>query len=220
MEKDVKNLDIERFNPRRAVIQMAIARFLVGPFHKIYNRLKVEGRNNIPDDGPFMIVSNHLSYFDPPIVVVSFNRPAGFIAKKELYNNPWFTTLIKFLGAIKIDRDKPSLSTIRAVKKVLQAGWSVGIFIEGTRNRTPGILGTPHLGPAYLAWSNKVRILPVGLLNTNNRKSGALVRFGKVIEPSEDLEATTWKIMASISELTGWTLPNRSNPLDVPKLDN
>jgi 1-acyl-sn-glycerol-3-phosphate acyltransferase len=209
MNKDAQERSVKRFNKTRALVQMATARLFVGPFHYVYNRLQVTGRKHIPKRGPFLVVSNHLSYFDPPIVVISVDRPMGFVAKKELFEKAWLNALINFFGAIEVDREKPSLSTMRTIRRVFQAGWSVGIFIEGTRNRTPGTLGQPHLGPAYLAWSNRVPILPAGLLNTNDRNSGAIVRFGKLIQPSADLEATTWEVMRSIAELTGWALPKR-----------
>lgn len=209
MNKEAQQKSVKRFNPVRAFIQIATARLLVGPFHYVYNHLKVSGRENVPKKGPFLVVSNHLSYFDPPIVVISVDRPMGFVAKKELFEKRLLKPLISFFGAIEVDRERPSLSTMRMIKQVFQAGWSVGIFIEGTRNKTPGTLGAPHLGPAYLAWANKVPILPAGILHTNDPKTGAIVRFGKMIEPSEDLHATTWEIMESISQLTGWALPQR-----------
>lgn len=211
MSKELKEHDLKRFNPTRAFIQMATARLFVGPYHYVHNRLKVTGRENVPKKGPFLVVSNHLSYYDPPIVVISVNRPMGFIAKKELFTKAWLRNLINFFGAIQIDREKPSLSTMRAIKRVFQAGWSVGIFIEGTRNKTPGTLGQPHLGPAYLAWTNRVPILPVGLVDTPDPKRGAKVHFGKIIQPSADLDKTTWEIMASIAKLTGWALPEQKH---------
>jgi 1-acyl-sn-glycerol-3-phosphate acyltransferase len=119
-----------------------------------------------------------------------------------------------FYGTIIIDRDKPSVSTIRTIKEAFQCGWSVGIFIEGTRNKTPGTLGKPHTGPAYFAWANKVPIIPVGFTGTNIRWGKARAAIGPLIYPSEDLEATTWEIMESLSKLTGWALPERTKTLE------
>ncbi len=209
MKESAQEKSLKRFNPTQAKVQMAIAHYLVGPYHRFYNRLIVEGKEHVPEKGPFLIVSNHMSYFDPTIVVVSVDRPTGFVAKAELFKKPLLKPLINFLGALEIDRDKPSLSSIKTIKRVLKAGWAVGIFIEGTRNKTPGVLGSPHLGPAYLAWSTKVKILPAGLLDTGKEARKAIVRFGPTIEPSADLEATTWKIMESISKLIDWKLPER-----------
>jgi 1-acyl-sn-glycerol-3-phosphate acyltransferase len=220
MDKDAQDRSVRRFNPVRAVIQMATARIFVGPFHYVYNRLKVTGHENVPKRGPFLVVSNHLSYFDPPIVVISVARPMGFVAKKELFSKKLLKPLINFFGAIEVDRDKPSLSTMRTIKRIFQAGWSIGIFIEGTRNKTTGLLGQPHLGPAYLAWVNKVPILPAGILSTNDPKSGAKVNFGKLIQPSPDLDATTWEIMHSISQLTGWELPPRRLQTEIIEKTN
>ncbi len=201
------------FTPTRAAIQIATARYAIRPFHFFYSKLKVEGRENLPKTkAPLLIVSNHLSYFDPPILVVATDRPMGFFSKLELFKSPMLRRLIQFYGAIAVDREKPSLSSIKAVKHVFKSGWSVSIFIEGTRSKTPGVLGKPHTGAAWLAWTNKVPILPIGLINTNKPwgKGGtAVARIGPIMQPTEDLEATTWAIMERLSQLTGYDLPPR-----------
>jgi len=204
---NIKTTDSKRYNSLRAAIQMATAHYIVGPFHYCHNHLSITGRENVPQSGPFLAVSNHISAYDPSIVVISVDKPMGFIAKKELFEIPWLSPLISLLGAIEINREKPSVSSIRTIKQAFAAGWAVGIFIEGTRNKTPGILGQPHTGAAYFAWSNKVKILPVGILNTNEPGGKAVVHIGKLMEPTGDLEHTTWEIMQAISDLTGFKLP-------------
>ncbi len=201
------------FTPTRAAIQIATARYAIRPFHFFYSKLKIEGRENLPKtSSPVLIVSNHLSYFDPPILVVATDRPMGFFAKLELFKSPMLRRLIQFYGAIPVDREKPSLSSIKTIKHIFKCGWSVSIFIEGTRSKTPGCLGKPHTGAAYIAWTNKVPILPIGLIDTNKPwgKGGtAVARIGEVMQPSADLEATTWAIMERLSSLTGYSLPQR-----------
>jgi 1-acyl-sn-glycerol-3-phosphate acyltransferase len=198
-----------KYSPFLWTAQMITAKVAIEPFHFFYSRFHATGRENIHGKGPFLVVSNHLSYFDPPLLVVSTQIPMAFIAKTELFDVRGLKELIKFYGAIPINRGKPSLSSIRAVKQVFQAGWSVGIFIEGTRNKTPGVLGQPHEGPAYFAWSNQVPIIPLGLLGTNKRFGKAEGHIGKIIQPSEDLQKTTWEIMESLSQLTGYAMPER-----------
>jgi 1-acyl-sn-glycerol-3-phosphate acyltransferase len=198
------------YAPRLALKQKLTADLIINPFHTIYSRFSYSGRENIVGTGPFLVVSNHLSYFDPPLMVVSTGEPLIFVAKKELFSMPVFRHVVRFFEAIAIDRDKPSLSSMRAVKQAFEAGWSIGIFIEGTRNKTPGALGQPQLGPAYFAWANKVPIVPVGLIGTEVRFGKATAKIGKLIQPSQDLESTTWEVMNSLAELTGWQLPERT----------
>jgi 1-acyl-sn-glycerol-3-phosphate acyltransferase len=214
-EKKFKPIKRPRWTQWRKVAQHITAHCAIEPFHFFYSRFSHTGRENIAGHkGPFLVVSNHLSYYDPPLMVVSTGIPLAFMAKVELNSSPILKPIMDFYGTIIIDRDKPSLSTIRTVKEAFQSGWSVGIFIEGTRNKTPGVLGKPHIGAAYFAWANKVPIIPLGLVGTNVKWGKARGAVGPIIQPSADLEATTWEIMESLSKLTGWELPERTELLD------
>src|SRR5579883_3198469 len=134
--------------PMRRVAYMATAMGFFAPLYAVYHRLTVTGRENVPDV-PFVAVGNHLSNTDPPLLAVAARRPMAFLAKKELYAVPILKSLILFYGAISIDRVKPEKSTFKATKEVFKNGWNLGMFIEGTRSKTPGILGRPYSGPAY-----------------------------------------------------------------------
>jgi 1-acyl-sn-glycerol-3-phosphate acyltransferase len=176
-----------------------------------YGKLTILGRENIPSDGkPLLIVANHLSNWDPPMLVVATRRNMGFVAKEELFvENPKFGKLITYYGAISVKRDKPEKATFKSVKKIFESGWSVGMFIEGTRNKTPGVMGKPHLGTAYFAKANKVKVLPIGILGTNQKGGHAILKIGKPMDASDDLEETTWRIMEALSELTGFQIESR-----------
>ena len=167
------------FTPLQAALQMATAHYAVGPYLYLVRHLIVSGRENVPKNTPLIVVSNHLSYFDPPIACVATDVHMCFMAKKELFQNPWLAKLITFYGAISINRDKPSLSSIKLIKKAIQSGWSVSIFIEGTRSKIEGTLNTPHTGPAYFAMANQVPILPVGLIDTNKEKKKCYAKIGR-----------------------------------------
>ena len=65
------------------------------------------------------------------------------------------------------------------------------MFIEGTRNKTPGVLGQPHTGPAYFAKSNKLPLVPIGIVGSNKRWGKVVTKIGKPIEPEGDLDETT-----------------------------
>jgi 1-acyl-sn-glycerol-3-phosphate acyltransferase len=187
---------------------MMFSRYFFTPLYSTRG-LEVTGRENIPD-GPLVVVANHLSNLDPPLVTL----PVAYLAKKELYKMPGFKEFCLFFGAISIDRDKPEKSTFKTVKELFAKGWHLGMFIEGTRNKTPGVLGQPHTGPAYFAKANKATIVPVGIIGTNQKSGKITTRIGKPIKPSDDLEATTWEIMQELSNLTGWALPPRGETIN------
>ncbi len=201
------------FNSSRAALQLATERFIVGPYYRNIRHLTVSGQENIPKDGPVLVVSNHLSLWDPPILNVALQKPVCYVAKRELFENNYLAKLIELLGAVAIDRKKPSLSSIKKIKEAIKAGWSLGIFIEGTRSKIEGSLGFPHTGAAYFARANNLRILPIGLIDTNKKGSKCYARIGKLIEPGADLEAKTWEIMQALADLTGYKVP------DVQKID-
>ncbi len=167
----------------------------------------VKGKENLPKHGAYVLVANHLSDSDPPAISINVGPPVAFMAKEELFQRPIFGRAIALLGAISIDRAKPEPSTFKAIRQVLKAGRPLLTFIEGTRTKTPGMLGTPHTGPAYIARSNKVPIVPVSIVGSNDNKSKMYITFGPPMEPGEDLDETTWRIMQKLSEMTGFALP-------------
>ena len=195
------------FNSRRAALQLAVERLLVGPFYYRVKHLSVSGKENTPKDKQVIIVSNHLSYWDPPILCIATRKPTCYIAKKELFTPFYFAALIELLGAVALDRKKPSLSSIKRIKRAIQAGWSLGIFIEGTRSKIAGSMGQPHTGAAYFAYTYNLPILPIGLIDTNKKDGKFQAHIGKPIDPGADLEAKTWEIMQALSQLTGYNLP-------------
>ena len=195
--------------PWRRAVYMFTELAICEPWFVLKHRLQVTGRENIPKNQPFVAVANHLSNEDPPLLAVAMHQPVIFIAKQELYGH-WFPRMLMMIyGAISINRDKPEVSTFKAARELFKHGWSLGMFIEGTRSKTPGVLGQPHEGPAYFARILKAPIVPVGIVGTNVPWGKAYARIGKPIQPDHDLELTTWKTMEALSELTGYALPPR-----------
>ncbi|MBX9723983.1 MAG: 1-acyl-sn-glycerol-3-phosphate acyltransferase [Candidatus Obscuribacterales bacterium] len=198
--------DPNAFTPFRKGVYIATARYFFGTLFYFQNKLEYSGRENIPP-GPCVFVSNHLSNWDPPMVSRVTDRPVSFLAKKELFSDKFFRNLVLTYGAISIDRDKPEKSTFKAVKEMLSKGWCLGLFIEGTRSKTPGILGQPQMGPAYFAKSNKLPVVPIGIVGSNIKNGKVVVKIGKPIAPEGSLDELSWKIMEALAELTGFQLP-------------
>ena len=105
-------------------------------------RLYVSGRENIPLQGPFLVVSNHLSVSDPVLIGVKLKRRVIFMAKEELFRN-WFSRyfVVQF-GAFPVYRGSSNRDALRQANQILKQGKVLGMFPEGKRSRegslTPG----------------------------------------------------------------------------------
>lgn len=124
--------------------------------------LRLQGQRNMPRTGPALLVANHQSYLDPPLVGLAARRPLVYLARKTLFNNRWFAALIRSMHAIPIDQDGVGKEGIRAILEQLQRGHAVLVFPEGTR--TPdGKMCPLKPGVHLLIKRAQVPIVPVGL---------------------------------------------------------
>ncbi len=163
---------------------------------KIYNRLSSEGSRNLPKEGPVLVVANHSSNLDPPIVAFSFlHRPLMFMGKAELWEKRWLGKIIEALGCFPVQRDAAAdkraiVSAIRCLKD----GEALLLFPEGTR--TPdGTIQQFHPGAARIALAVPgTRILPVrihGAFDAMGRGAGfpkprkIRVVVGDAFDPNE-----------------------------------
>jgi 1-acyl-sn-glycerol-3-phosphate acyltransferase len=123
------------------------------------------GQEKVPRHGSLIIVSNHASHLDPPLVANAVRRPVAFMAKEELFQVPVLKQVIRLYGAYPVKRGGADRSALRATEAALAQGWAVGIFLNGTR--TPdGRIPQPHLGAALVAARTQTPLLPVALWGT------------------------------------------------------
>ncbi|NBD17395.1 MAG: 1-acylglycerol-3-phosphate O-acyltransferase [Cyanobacteria bacterium] len=138
---------------------------VVSPMFNFYFRGKLYGRENVPQKGALVVVSNHASLFDPPLLSCCVGRPVAYMAKEELFEIPVLKQAISLYGAYPVKRVQADRSAIRAALKTLEQGWAAGIFLQGTR--TPdGRITQPKLGAAMIAAKAQAPILPVSLWGT------------------------------------------------------
>ena len=205
------------YNPKRynwitKFYQYMVIWLLFVPVYYIFYRMKIYGKENIPKNGkPFIVMPNHLSNNDPPIVSTALMTPIAYMAKKELFSAPFIGWAITMLGAFLVDRENVSKTTIKGAKEVISKGWCLGMFLEGTRSKTPGVLGNPNFGPAYIATLNKVPILPIGIIGSNKKFGPIKVKIGKLFYPDENLHKGRWQCAEKLAELTGFKLPDRGS---------
>lgn len=154
---------------------------VVSPMLHVYFRGRTYGAEYVPRQGPLVVVSNHASYFDPPILSSCVGRPVAYMAKEELFRIPILQQAIQLYGAYPVSRESADRSAIRSALKCLEAGWATGVFLQGTRT-TNGRITEPKLGAALIAAKAKVPLLPVSLWGTGGilAKGSAIPRLVSV----------------------------------------
>lgn len=187
---------------------------VVSPVLHSFLQGRIYGAENVPHEGPLVVVSNHASDFDPPIVSCAMRRPVAFMAKEELFRIPVLKQGIQLYGAYPVKRGAADRSAIRSALNCLSGGWAVGLFLQGTR--TPDArIPEPKLGAALIAAKANVPLIPVSLWGTEAifTKGSSVpqpvpvtVRIGQVIDPPtstkrEELEAVTQQCAAAIHAL-------------------
>ena len=135
---------------------------ILAPFFRFIFRFHSHNLENIKSDGGFIICSNHISALDVLAIAATSPRQISFIAKKELFSIPVLSSVIKMLGAVKIDRGTGDLAALKASISALEEGKVVSIFPQG--HRYPGVKPetTPiKNGVSMIVNHSKCDVLPV-----------------------------------------------------------
>ena len=181
----------------RRIVDRHIPRWCRGLLRVAGVQLIVEGRENIPAGGPAVFVGNHRSYFDIPLVLVSFDRPHGILAKEELARIPLLSRWMHLLGCVYVQRDdvRGSVQALKDAAAVVRGGDSFTIFPEGTRNSGEELSMLPFKDGAFkISTKTGCAIIPISLNNTAEifenhmpkvRKTHVVIEYGKPIYPDQ-----------------------------------
>ncbi|MGB8699520.1 MAG: lysophospholipid acyltransferase family protein [Thermosynechococcaceae cyanobacterium] len=187
---------------------------VVSPVLHAYFQGRIYGAEHVPHKGPLVVVSNHASDFDPPIVSSCVRRPVAYMAKQELFEVPVLATLIRWYGAYPVNRGAADRSAIRAALAALEQGWATGVFLQGTR--TPdGRVTDPKLGAALIAQKAQAPLLPICMWGTEKilskgqflpKITPVTVRIGTLIDPPkkgdrEELNTVTQRCADAINAM-------------------
>jgi len=187
---------------------------VVSPVSHLCFGLRIHGAEHVPRKGALVVVSNHASDFDPPILANSVGRPVAFMAKEELFRVPILSQAIRLYGAYPVKRGTSDRQALKYALECLEQGWAVGIFVQGTRT-VDGKITDPKLGAALISAKFQAPLLPVCLWGTHQilpkgaklpRLKPVTVRIGELISPpaSSDrssLHAKTAECTAMINAL-------------------
>ena len=161
-----------------------IVAFLVRLFCKIYFKLKVVGKENVPNEGAYILCANHTSNWDPPLVVTAIKRPMYVMAKEELFVNGFVKWLAKKCWVFPVKRGKKDLDSIKFSLKVLKSGEMLMIFPEGTRNGMEKN-GKAQNGAAFLAVRTGIPVIPIGIKGEFKFRHEITITYGKPIDFSK-----------------------------------
>jgi 1-acyl-sn-glycerol-3-phosphate acyltransferase len=160
-------------------------------FHTIWP-LKIRGAEHVPQKSSAIIISNHLSMVDPFVVGYAARRRVNFMAKEELFGVPVVGWFIRKFGGFPVDRARRDPASLRTALTVLKADELLGMFPEGTRNTSGGLLEF-RTGALRLASRTRSRIVPAAVINTERalppkkfiRPARIAVHFGPAFEVSD-----------------------------------
>ncbi len=192
----------------------ATLRAIIRPLFRLLTRLRVEGLEQVPADGPMIFVVNHLDYLDSPLVFAVMPRHLHHLAAEKYEHHRIFGPLLRVAGAIFIQRGEVDRSAMRQALHVLEDGECLALAIEGTRSRTGG-LQAGKTGVAYFATRTGAVLVPAAIWGTEQilpalrrlRRAEVNVRFGAPFRlphgraTSAELDAYTDQIMLRLASM-------------------
>jgi 1-acyl-sn-glycerol-3-phosphate acyltransferase len=205
--------------PRMPLTRRLIKPILAAYLH-LYHHLEMEDYENVPARGPLIVVVNHASLLDVPVLMVADPYPnTATIVKATMFNMPVVSWFLRQWGAIPVERQGRDSSGVRSMLGVLRAGGVMAIAAEGTRSRT-GHLATINPVLARIAAGANVPVLPVGIRGSFEalppgaklpRPKKIVVRVGKPFrfDKGTDAAAAAERIRTEIAAL----LPPHMQPL-------
>ena len=185
---------------------------ILGPIFKLYYNPKIIGKENIPKDGSIVVCGNHKHLMDQCLSIVSTKRFLRYMAKKEYFDGK-FAWFFKAAGCIPVNRSIKDTDAKEKAIEHLQTGGAIGIFPEGTRNKTKEFLLPFKFGAVSMAKKTNSLLVPFGITGDYKfRSKNLVVRFGKPFEVSDmSLEEANQKLEKSIGDLMKKSIKEEKN---------
>jgi 1-acyl-sn-glycerol-3-phosphate acyltransferase len=188
-------------------------RFVVRLFFRIFTRWRIIGRGNIPLTGPLLVVANHMTYAEAPMLYALIKRDTRFATKEGFFRNKIIGKFFEIHGGFPVYPGRIDIKSVRSMERFLVRGLAVAIFPEGTRSVKRYSLLPGSRGVALIAHRTGAPILPIGITGTEKmrgfiwffKRPIITIKFGEpfYLPPEDgklDKEAATRYIMERIAE--------------------
>ena len=157
-----------------------IGRFILGPFFKWYYNPTIIGKENIPKEGAILIVGNHKHLYDQCLSIISTKRFIKYMAKREYFDNKKTRWFFKAVGCISVDRSVHYGKAKGEAIETLKNGGAIGLFPEGTRNKTQEFLLPFKFGAVSMAKKTDAYLVPFGITGDYIfRSKNLVIKYGK-----------------------------------------
>lgn len=155
-----------------------VLRFILTPIFKLWYNPKIINKKAIPASGSAIIAGNHKHLYDQCLAIISTKRIINYMAKKEYFDGK-MAFFFKAVGCIPVDRKNKDPKAVNSALKVLKNNGMIGIFPEGTRNKTKEFLLPFKFGAVSLAKKTDAYIVPFGITGDYKfRSKNLMIRYG------------------------------------------
>ena len=191
-----------------------LVRYLLGLFSlflcRVLTKFSVEGKQNLPKKGPYILAPNHTDDVDPAPITAAIIKPITYLMAEDQAKLPWYKAWgPRSYGVILVHRSNLQISTIKNIQRQILKKEIICIFPEGTVKGEG--LKRGKKGVAYFAIKNEIPIIPTGVIGTRGilkkiktrQRENVKVVFGSPIltKSGDDIEKTTEKVMQEIKKL-------------------
>lgn len=192
MSKKIKETGYKFFKP------------ILGPIFKMYYKPAIINAEAIPKEGPILIVGNHKHLFDQCLAIIATKRVIHYMAKKEYWDSPKTRWFFNMVGCIPVNRQIHDSNAKEAAIEVLKNGGAIGLFPEGTRNKTKEFLLPFKFGAVSMAQKTNATLVPFGIAGDYIKGGKNLViTFGEPFKVAKEdsLEEANEKLRNEVGNL-------------------
>ena len=191
-----------------------LIRYVIGVFSlllcSVLTKFSVEGKRNLPPNGPYILAPNHIDDVDPAPITAAIVKPITYLMAEDQAKLPWYKAWGPWsYGVLLVNRSNPQISTIKSIQKQIQKKERICIFPEGTIKGEG--LKKGKRGVAYFAVKNEIPIIPTAVIGTKGilgkirsiKRESVKVIFGSPIFTSsgDNIDDITAKMMQEIKKL-------------------